>query len=88
MMAWLAFILVPILIGVAMGYISRLTWRHRTKAWSLAAGHLLLVVFLLAALYVFGDLYGRVVFYEFLTGCGVALLVQVVVRKLEGSEHK
>ena len=76
MIVWLTFIGVPGLIGVGMVNIQRLNWDRRTTAWTIVAGNTLMVIFLLVALYVFGDIYGRVVFYEFLAGCGVSLAVQ------------
>lgn len=79
MIAWLTFIAVPILIGAGMAYIQRLKWGPRATAWAIVAGNALMVIFLLVALYGFGDFYGRVVFYEFLTGCGVSLAIQKLV---------
>ena len=80
MFAWLTFIFVPPLIGAGTLYVMQLGWSPRTKAAFELLGNLLILIFLLVALYQFGDMYNRVVFYEFLAGCGVSLIVQYVVR--------
>ena len=81
MLVWTTFILVPIIVGMMMLVPKSRDWNGKAILLSQSLGNLLLVVFLLTALYQFGDMYNRVVFYEFLVGCGVSLLVLYVVNR-------
>ena len=83
MLAWFTFVLVPPLIGVGMIYSMQKCRTVRAIAAAQFFGNLLIVVFLLVAFNRLNDIYERVLFYEFLAGCGVSLAVLFVAEKLK-----
>lgn len=79
MLAWISFITVPLLLGAGMLHVKNLGLKEKTTAWILIFCNTALLTFLLVALYQFGAMYQRVMFYEFITGCGISIVVQTIV---------
>jgi len=76
MIVWLAYIFAPIFIGVCTFFVMKVNVKPKANALTEAAGTLVLLVFLIGGLSFFREVYGRVVFVEFVAGCVVSMLVQ------------
>lgn len=81
MLVWLVFILGPLCIGASTFSLMRVEKRPRANAAIEAGGTVLLLILLIGSLSLFSEWYGRVVFYEFLVGCLISILVQGVVHR-------
>lgn len=85
MLAWISFTVVPLVIGAIMMLPKMRHSERKRIGYFFLVGNAAIVVFLLVALYGFGDLYGRVVLYEFWTGSVISIAVIILVDRWNGS---
>lgn len=80
MIVWMTFILVPIFIGGIMMIPKYLEARERYVLLSQIAGTTALLVFLLTAFIQFDQYYETVHFYQFVVGCIISIVVNLLVQ--------